>query len=557
MSHTGLTTAALSMHEALNDPSSGTMSTRCPDDDTLSEDSLAAWRSVYKWTDDNEQPTNDAVRPTNDPTAPEFNRFEGEVFEAVSDDEDERNIVFEENIDPEVPQGFSIDQEIAAAHALPIQIAPGCIVADQQVASIAADTVQNTVQNVQAEVTDALRPSLNTLGYIASAEAPIVACSSVQDEQSAIIQPGTEPCNLDGEGSDTRNNRNTASSSFSDIAKQAFLELMSRKGERSRAFTPQKYINYSLVVKYGPDSVPPPRGYTKSERKIFVAKRRDIAKNFELIDNQLYKKNIIKGNPSKKVVRIEEALKAVEELHSISRHLGWQKTWYLVNTNTHGITEDNVKWLVRHCTHCRSNEASVMRAPLNPIVSYSPMERVQMDLVDLRKHPSGEYHWFVHLKDHFGKMSWAYPLEGKYSVPIAKILCDWMRFNGIPQMIQCDNGKEFKGAVIRLLKKRGVIMVNGRPRHPQSQGLVEQGNGIIKRKITKWKDEYNRTDWAESLDSICKAVSTVPCQGLPLKYTPHKAMYSSERRLEYDKLKIDYGMTEDELFAAIPLDEEA
>ena len=42
-----------------------------------------------------------------------------------------------------------------------------------------------------------------------------------------------------------------------------------------------------------------------------------------------------------------------------------------------------------------------------------------------------------------------------------------------------------KGAVIVLMARYGIKMINGRPRTPRTQGLVEQANGVMKDKLSK------------------------------------------------------------------------
>ena len=58
----------------------------------------------------------------------------------------------------------------------------------------------------------------------------------------------------------------------------------------------------------------------------------------------------------------------------------------------------------------------------------------------------------------------------------------------VPEIIvvQSDNGREFKGAVAMLCKRLKIKVINGRPRHPQTQGLVEQANSVAKKKINAW-----------------------------------------------------------------------
>ena len=57
-------------------------------------------------------------------------------------------------------------------------------------------------------------------------------------------------------------------------------------------------------------------------------------------------------------------------------------------------------------------------------------------------------------------------------------------FIGLPSIIQSDNGREF----VHKLNEEGVVswpgsvqLVSGRPRHPQSQGLVEQAHYTLER----------------------------------------------------------------------------
>ena len=53
--------------------------------------------------------------------------------------------------------------------------------------------------------------------------------------------------------------------------------------------------------------------------------------------------------------------------------------------------------------------------------------------------------------------------------------------------MQSDNEKEFKRALLILLRKFGIQIVNEASRSPQTQGLVEQANGVVKTNIRAWK----------------------------------------------------------------------
>jgi len=113
-----------------------------------------------------------------------------------------------------------------------------------------------------------------------------------------------------------------------------------------------------------------------------------------------------------------------------------------------------------------------------------------MDLVDMRATPHNGYCWILHIKDHFSKFSFLFPLVDKTATGLAHAVAQWLGMVGIPKIVQCDNDKEFKGALLILLQRYGIQIINGCPRHPQSQGLVEQANGVMKRKICCWVEEH-------------------------------------------------------------------
>ena len=104
---------------------------------------------------------------------------------------------------------------------------------------------------------------------------------------------------------------------------------------------------------------------------------------------------------------------------------------------------------------------------------------LKIDLIDMRARPDGEYRWIAHARDHFTRFSWTRPLKSKEAKYVASFLLElFMRF-GAPRILHSDNGKEF-------------VIINGRPRHPQSQGLVEKGNDILETKLSAW---LTRSRW--------------------------------------------------------------
>ena len=79
----------------------------------------------------------------------------------------------------------------------------------------------------------------------------------------------------------------------------------------------------------------------------------------------------------------------------------------------------------------------------------------------------------------------------------------------LPKILQSDNGREFTSTLIAELVKNwpgDITIVNSRPRHPQSQRLVERGNAKVEEIIAchfrETKGNQSRTDWLHEIQ--CK-----------------------------------------------------
>ena len=88
------------------------------------------------------------------------------------------------------------------------------------------------------------------------------------------------------------------------------------------------------------------------------------------------------------------------------------------------------------------------------------------------------------MRDHFTKFSWATAIKQKTAENVSNFIYDFFLMFGPPTILQCDNGREFTG----IMKKLGDLwpnlkIIHGRPHYPQSQGLIERGNAILKKKL--------------------------------------------------------------------------
>ena len=85
-------------------------------------------------------------------------------------------------------------------------------------------------------------------------------------------------------------------------------------------------------------------------------------------------------------------------------------------------------------------------------------------------------------------------------------------------------------------------MVNGKPRHSQSQGSVERLNRDVENIIAVWKRDNNRSDWASSLPIIQFTKNARYHSGIGR--SPYKAMFGKDPMLGLEHLSLAKSMVE-------------
>ena len=136
---------------------------------------------------------------------------------------------------------------------------------------------------------------------------------------------------------------------------------------------------------------------------------------------------------------------------------------------------------------------------------------IQIDLIDMRHLPDGDLRWILHCVDHWSKFNFAYAIANKHAMNVTNALsCHLFPYFGVLRILQSDNGREFVHQVIQDLLQSwhtNIQLVSGRPRHPQSQGLVERAHYTLERKLTAeiTKACTKKPPWNKSLPRIvCK-----------------------------------------------------
>lgn len=110
------------------------------------------------------------------------------------------------------------------------------------------------------------------------------------------------------------------------------------------------------------------------------------------------------------------------------------------------------------------------------------------------------FKWIAYLVCCMSKIRMLLALPNKEDVTVASAVNRWIFIFGAMEILQFDNGSEFKGVCLELVKSFGIRVINGRPRTPRTQGLVEQANETLKTRINAWKRTHGSSHWSESLD---------------------------------------------------------
>ncbi|XP_071123550.1 KRAB-A domain-containing protein 2-like [Mytilus edulis] len=154
---------------------------------------------------------------------------------------------------------------------------------------------------------------------------------------------------------------------------------------------------------------------------------------------------------------------------------------------------------IKVCVQCACKKPQRNVAPLTPIPSKYFMHRGQLDLVDKRADPDGQYCWIGQYIDNCTKFNFFWPQMKKSTNEVAHNLSVHV-FSavGLPSILQYDNGREFCKAVIRETLKLwpgDVKIITGRLSHPRTQGLVEEVHDLLHKLLASIRADKRGSGW--------------------------------------------------------------
>ena len=105
------------------------------------------------------------------------------------------------------------------------------------------------------------------------------------------------------------------------------------------------------------------------------------------------------------------------------------------------------------------------------------------------------------------------------------------------KILQSDNSKEFTAAVIKNLNALWprLLIINGKPRHPQSQELVERGSTTLCSILGKYIADRHTASWAEYLLPAVSSMNTGLASAVDT--TPYEIVFGQKPRFDFDLWK--------------------
>ncbi|KAG0418124.1 Gag-Pol polyprotein [Dictyocoela roeselum] len=231
------------------------------------------------------------------------------------------------------------------------------------------------------------------------------------------------------------------------------------------------------------------------------------ARYFLLLNNMLYYRDDSIFKNHKLVIHLEDENSMetrAKEIHEKS-HIGFNKMESICKEIFFCIKRDIIRNVVRDCEVCRFSFPMKTSDKTSHVIASFPNQRFQIDLIDLKKISdiNEDYKYILSVIDIYSRFGIVRALKSKSGGIIANTLREIFYEYGPCQILQSDNGLEFKNAHVQeLCEEFNITQIHGRPNHPQSQGIVERFNQTITRFISKQLNNEKDKIWYDKLKKV-------------------------------------------------------
>jgi transposase InsO family protein len=164
----------------------------------------------------------------------------------------------------------------------------------------------------------------------------------------------------------------------------------------------------------------------------------------------------------------------------------------------------------------------------------TPGKILGMDLLDLQKFQVRGYKYLLNAIDMSSRFLYSVALKNKTDVEVLNGFKKIYNKSKI-KAVRSDNGSEFiNDKFTDYLKKNGIKQILGEASKPQSNGMIERVNGVIKELIQKALEINEKFDWERNLNKLIDNINN--SQHSITGYTPNDIQKAFKNN---DKIVLD------------------
>ena len=195
-----------------------------------------------------------------------------------------------------------------------------------------------------------------------------------------------------------------------------------------------------------------------------------------------------------------------------------------------GIYSD-IHSYIRTCDVCQKRSpkgrCSVAALQEMPLV-YTPFEMVGIDIVGPLEKSDRNCRYLLTLVDYATRWPEAIPLKDTTTEHVAEALMSIFARLGIPKTVLSDRGSQFVSDVMKeTMKLMGIEQRFTTPYHPETNGLTERVNGVIKNLLKKVAAE-KPSQWDRFVPAVLFAYREIPQE--TTGFSPFELLYGREPR---------------------------
>ena len=228
---------------------------------------------------------------------------------------------------------------------------------------------------------------------------------------------------------------------------------------------------------------------------------------------------------------------ALMEVHDgiAGAHLGRMKTLKKMKTRfwRPGLTKE----VHRYCSSCltcaKCKSRPNPKAPLHPIPSGNPMQRIHIDIVGPLPRSRRGNRYILTVQCSFTNWAEAYAISNQRATTCARVLVkNWICRYGVPDSIHSDQGRNFESQVFEeMCHLLNINKTRSTAYHPEGNGQVENMHKTLK-SMLKARVEDDPQGWDEQLDYCMMAFRSSVHSST--EHTPFELMFGREMRIPLD-----------------------